>query len=396
MSVADAKRATQSYSRLIGTQIHFCQKVFQKKLKSSLLNNLPVGNCIIIFDFGENLKIGRSHDPTEGTERFLSLCTIFAAVLTYRDVIGKKTTHGLVFSNELKHTAHTATKCAEVFVSDDRISKILSEMTVAHFFSDRGKHFDYQEFSDWVLRVLPTKFPNLLITFDHRHAAKHGRDIADVSVSLAQRATDELSKRKVGFHDPKKQLVEIREIIDEWKEISLTKNSTVIVLWYEAKPVNISYEHLRIDRIDASSCRRSTRSKAGGELKFSDHIRFDVKAGLYISPNLVTSQHLGLFSNPADAVKSDDAFVCSVERQIFRQNTRLETLSFLSKQTDSDLSSAILGQTPVNLSVELKVDVQTISYVLRKDSRKRATPPPFSARCASAKKRSFYFGRPTK
>ncbi len=124
--------------------------------------------------------------------------------------MGKQHLHGLVFSNELKHTAHTATKCVETFVIAEKTDKIVSKMTVLHLFSDRGKHFDCQEFSDWSLRVLPNMFPNLLIAYDHRHVSKHGRDIGDAAINLAQRASNELSMRTVGFRDPKSQLSEIR------------------------------------------------------------------------------------------------------------------------------------------------------------------------------------------
>ncbi len=319
--------------------------------------------------------MGRSHDPTEGTERFLSLCTIFGAVLAYNFDMCKKNLHGLIFSNQLKHTAFTATQCLQTFIESKNAADILSRTTVLHVFTDRGKHFDCQEFADYILRVVPTFFPNILSTFDHRHASKHGRDIGDVAISIAQRATSELSMRAVGFRDPKKQLPDIREIISEYKEGAENENSKVDVLWYEAKNPQILYHHIKIDRMDASSCRRSTRKKPGGVLSFSDHLRFDVKIGLFISPNLVVSKHLGILSNPADTVKSDDAFVCSVERQLFRQTTRLETLSFLSRAASSDLSEAILGKTPVHLPIDVNLDVVSYKYSLRHEKRKRGRTP---------------------
>ncbi len=56
-------------------------------------------------------------------------------------------------------------------------------------------------------------FPNILLTYDHRHASKHGRYIGDAAINLAQRVSNELSMRTVGFRDPKSQLSEIRQII---------------------------------------------------------------------------------------------------------------------------------------------------------------------------------------
>ncbi len=132
---------------------------------------------------------------------------------------------------------------------------------------------------------LQCKFPNLLITYDHRHASKHGRDIGDSAISLAQRASNELSMRNVGFRDPKRQLPEIRQIIEEYKDMSQSKTSTVIVLWYKSKPGKISYQHLQIEHMDAPSCRRATRSEQHGYAyyrihKYSGHLHSLVKCGL--------------------------------------------------------------------------------------------------------------------
>ncbi len=374
--VSDARRVRLAYTRLVGTQIHYCQKVFQMQLKSNILAKLPVAHGCLVVDFGQNLIVGRTHNPTEGTERFLSLCTIFAAVLTHRTEIGIQNLHGLVFSNELKHTAHTAIKCTETFVTSAKCKTALSQLKVLHLFSDRGKHFDCQEFSDFVLRGLPNMFPNILIAYDHSHAAKHGRDIGDAAISLALRATNELSMRTVGFTDPKTQLADIRQIVDEYKQISQSRSSTVEILWYEAKRVKSTYSHIKIDRMEASCCRRATRSKPGGKLIFTDHVRFDVKAGILISPKLITSTHGGILSNPADPVRTDDTFVCSVERQVFRQTTRLESLSFLAKAAGNDLSAAILGRMPAEIPVDVNFDVRCFTYKLREETRSRGRPPP--------------------
>ena len=374
LSRADTHKVEEAYTRLIGTQIHYCQKTFQVKLKSSILKQLPLTHTTLVIDFGENIKVGRSFYPTEGTERFLSLCTIFSAVLTYNFDVCKKNLHGLIFSNELKHTAFTATQCLQTFIKSKNANDILSRTTVLHVFADRGKHFVCQEFADFILRVVPTFFQNILSTFDHRHAAKHGRDIGDVAISIAQRATSELSMRAVGFRDPKKQLPDIREIISEYQQGADNENSKVDVLWYEAKKPQILYRHIKIDRMDASSCRRSTRKKPGGVLSFSDHVRFDVKIGVFISPILVESKHLGILSNPADTVKSNDEFVCSVQTQLFRQSTRVETLSFLSNAASSDLNDAISGKTPDHLPIDVNFDVISYKYSLRREKRKRGPP----------------------
>ncbi len=81
--------------------------------------------------------------------------------------------------------------------------------------------------------------------------------------------------------------------------------------------------------MEASSCRRATCSESGGLLSFTDHLRFDVKAGIFISPKLITSKHLGVLSSPADPVKTDYSFVCSVERQLFGQTKTGNSIVFV-------------------------------------------------------------------
>ncbi len=52
LSRADADQVEQAYTRLIGTQIHYCQKTFQVKLKSRILKELPLTHTCLVIDFG--------------------------------------------------------------------------------------------------------------------------------------------------------------------------------------------------------------------------------------------------------------------------------------------------------------------------------------------------------
>ena len=49
---------------------------------------------------------------------------------------------------------------------------------------------------------------------DSRHASKHGKDVADVSLAIAKRVIEQMRKSEAGFVDPKKQLVQVRKILD--------------------------------------------------------------------------------------------------------------------------------------------------------------------------------------
>ena len=77
-------------------------------------------------------------------------------------------------------------------LEDGSLSEIISELHTLHIWNDNGAHLNSAEHSTFVCHTIPTMFPNLMLVTDNRHAAKHGKDVADLTVKIGKYATDRL------------------------------------------------------------------------------------------------------------------------------------------------------------------------------------------------------------
>lgn len=223
LNVTDTIRARLSvtYDRLVGTQLHFIHKRFALNLRSEMRENLREGCGILIVDFGQNLVVGHHRVESEAQIQELTTVTIFAVTLEYRlPEEEKKITHCIVLSNELMHSSFHACRYIEAALSHSKIKTIIEQLSILHGWNDNGRHLNSAEHSTFVLHTIPELFSNLLLVTDNRHAAKHGKDTADVTIKLGKACAERLSDTEIGFQDPENDLPKLTKILLESNAVS--------------------------------------------------------------------------------------------------------------------------------------------------------------------------------
>lgn len=380
LSRNNTKDALRHYKLLTGTQIHYQRFRSQKRIRASHRENLADGECVIVLDFGENFRMGMKRNTTETTERNTCLLTNFAFALEFC-VDGKEREihHVLVLSTDLHHTAFVAIQMLKVALLSDRVQTILKKCHTFHFWSDNGKHLNCKENSTFILVDVPQIFPNVLLITENRHAAKHGKDLADRTVKIGKEAAAVLMKTEEGFTDPVRDMSRIIDVIKsqaDYQEMLSLKSTSVAILFSEALRPPKHFQVLSLTTMDVSSCRKVVRDAPGGETRISEHLRYDVTNGIEISKKLVKVTRVVPPSNVTNIVPADDIGVCSVRTQLQRDERRTALLAEMKSNNSVDVAFANTQCIPDDfdyrkISVGESVKLEQVS---NKPTKKRGRP----------------------
>jgi len=349
----DIEEISRRYSRLVGTQIHFTIFRYQISLRKSMRSLLPFGQCLVAADFGQSFLVGKSKNETEATRRLLSLVTVFAVAFEYIPAPGqpKKILHTVVFSNDLVHSARSACRYLQLVFSSPQVRTIVESCHTLHIWNDNGSHLNCSEHTTWLHVDLMKMYPHLKLLTENRHCAKHGKDLADATISLAKRGVRTLELQTAGFKNPRRDMSRLREVIASSEKAQLLARGTsseLKIFWYEAQPIKRKYRVLKIDSIDSSVCRKSFRLKEAGQVFLSEHYRFDVPRGINIPFDFITkTRPKSIAKHTAPPISLSEG-VCSVSVQKDRDLRRSSLVREIGGILNMNLEHVVNGSIPEN------------------------------------------------
>jgi len=200
MSSVEKEEVKRRFFTLRGTQVHFTLKQFQIELRRAHRTSLPAGHCVIVVDYGQNFPVGHKRTEVVATRRKLSQVTVFACSFEFSEAGSKANhiVHNVVFSDDLVHSAFLACRCMEVVLQSERVKNLLQEISVVHIWTDNGKHLSCAEHSTFLHSVVMKMFPKIRLFTENKHAAQHGKDLADAAISQVRRSVSVLEMEE-GF-----------------------------------------------------------------------------------------------------------------------------------------------------------------------------------------------------
>jgi len=367
---------------LRGTQVHYSVFRFQTKLRQTQREQPMVGHCVIVGDFAQNFVVGHKKDETEATRRTLSLVTVFAVALEFWEEGSSKLTivHNIVFSSDLIHSAFSACRYIDIVLRSSRVQSIINSMHTVHFWNDNGKHLNCAEHSTYLHVEVMNLFPNVLVLTENRHGAKHGKDLADASVSLVKRAVRVLELQGPGYTSPKLQMDQLRHVITDSHRAmqSLTgKSSELHIFWSDSVVPPRLMRVLTFPAIDSSVCRKSFRNEKGGKVFLAEHFRFDVPVGIEIPFEFQMKNRPRHIARKTQPIGSLEDAVCSEKVQRQRYLKRTSNVREIAGLSNINLDNVINSQIPFEIDLESKPAKRVISLKVAKDLPRFSFQGPF-------------------
>ncbi len=253
-----------------------------------------------------------------------------------------------------------------------------------------------KEYDDYVLRQLPEKFENILQVSITHLTPKHGKDLADSSINIARSLCDHLKVTDKGFMNPRRDLSRMQKNLDE-RQIAANlvhrDRGDCLLLYVKALTPPLLYNCLNLEYCDSSHCRKAVRAMPSGPLTFSEHFRFDCEVGIQISAELITVKRLDTYVKVANALEDEDKFVCSVEKQMFRQQTTTSILNYIENHSEFSCAAILRGE------LDEKFDFRTVPVgkpVLFQSQIKKKQGRPVSKRAPVRSRQTLISDRPAK
>ena len=180
----------------------------QRETFKTQRNNLQSDECIVVFDFKENITIGDG--PLETNRDFYnkSQRSVFGLTVYYKvtnklqNKVNNKTISVLHTQNQYIHFISEVLAHNGLFVCDclTKIHKLewMRRFKTIQYWSDCGPHFRSYEVLNHTLFEIPKKFK--VTTFHHFWGEKHGKSKCDSEFSVLSQWLDELTNQKKDFH----------------------------------------------------------------------------------------------------------------------------------------------------------------------------------------------------
>ncbi len=215
-----------------------------------------------------------------------------------------------------------------------------------HMWNDNGSHLSCLEHSTYLHVDVMSTFLNLRLLTENRHCAKHGKDLADATVSLAKSAVAVLEKEIQGFKNPKSDMSRLQQVVLSRafaSEIQSKKIASLSLFWVDAAQQPRKFKTLKFDTVGSSLCRKSYHFSKGSEVFLSEHVRFDVPVGVRIPLTLVPRTRQPHPPHLTQLVDDLDAGVCSPRIQLNRSTKRISLIRSISKQLNINLDHVLNG-----------------------------------------------------
>jgi hypothetical protein len=149
-------------------------------------NNLQDGECLMVFDFKQNLGLPMS--PKEMSQEFFQKLPVsvlsFVCFIKKNNMLFKKVFTFLSLC--LNHNATFASDCLERVLN----CAMFDEVTKVYLWSDNGPHFHNNQFINFIF--LKNNFKNKVIEYNF-FCEKHGKAVCDQFFGSMTRCLNELS-----------------------------------------------------------------------------------------------------------------------------------------------------------------------------------------------------------
>lgn len=192
---------------------------------------------------------------------------------------------------------------------------------------------------------------------------------------------DQLKKTELGFRHPENDLPRMQKKLDQ-REIAAKlvrrDRGECVLMFVKSRKPQLWYQCLNLEYCDSSNCRKAVRNVVGGKLSFSEHFRFDCEVGLEIPPELITVKRPDVRQKLAEDLEDPDKFVCSIEKQKHRQETRRSVLNYIEQQSGFSCAKILRDE------IDAKFDFRDV--VVRKSVRMQVERPKQSKRGRPAQK----------
>lgn len=172
-------------------QVHKAFKNHQKEEFKTQRNNLKEGECIILMDFKENLRLGGSAREVGKVFFHKSQVLLLGSVIYFRQNNRIVTKYVNFVSNVLNHDALFVKDCINIILTQ----KLDSSFKHVKFWFDCGTHFRCGELVYHCLIDVPEKFN--VDTELHFSAPGHGKSDCGTHFSVLSRLFKNAEKNRI-------------------------------------------------------------------------------------------------------------------------------------------------------------------------------------------------------